>query len=91
MNIFTRLKTPRKTIISDFIAAIVMAAATVPGSLANGLLAGVNPIYGLYSTIAGTAVAALFTSSVWDIQRMKRLRLWKLAELRLKSTSPIGM
>ena len=64
MNIITRLKTPRKTILSDFIAAGVMAAATVPGSLANGLLAGVNPIYGLYSTIAGTTVAAVFTGSV---------------------------
>ncbi len=41
-----------------------MAAATVPGALANGLLAGINPVYGVYSVIAGTTVAALFTSSV---------------------------
>jgi SulP family sulfate permease len=64
MSIITRLKTSRKTLVNDLIAAVVMAAATVPGSLANGVLAGVNPVFGLYSTIAGTAVAAVFTSSV---------------------------
>jgi SulP family sulfate permease len=41
-----------------------MSVVTVPGALANGLLAGVNPVYGVYSVIAGTSVAALFTSSV---------------------------
>ncbi len=41
-----------------------MAAATVPGALANGVLAGINPAYGVYSVIAGTTVAALLTSSV---------------------------
>ena len=41
-----------------------MALVNIPGALGNGLLAGVNPVYGLYSMIAGTTVAALFTSSV---------------------------
>jgi SulP family sulfate permease len=41
-----------------------MSVVTVPGALANGLLAGINPVYGVYSVIAGTSVAALFTSSV---------------------------
>lgn len=58
------LKVPRKTIISDMISGLVMSIVTVPGALANGLLAGVNPVYGVYSVIAGTSVAALFTSSV---------------------------
>jgi len=58
------LRVPRKTLISDLIAGLVMATATVPGALANGVLAGVNPVYGVYSVIAGTTVAALFTSSV---------------------------
>jgi len=65
MSLITRLKTSRKTVVNDLVAAVVMAAATVPGSLANGVLAGVNPVFGLYSTIiAGTTVAAVFTSSV---------------------------
>jgi SulP family sulfate permease len=41
-----------------------MALVNIPGALGNGLLAGVNPVYGLYSMIAGTTVAAIFTSSV---------------------------
>lgn len=35
-----------------------MAPVTIPIALANGLLAGVNPVFGLYSMIAGTTVAA---------------------------------
>jgi len=58
------LKVPRKTIVSDLIAGLVMAIVSIPGGLANGSLAGVNPVFGLYSMIAGTTVAALFTSSV---------------------------
>ena len=58
------LKVPRKTLFKDLIAGMVMSIITVPGSIANGVLAGVNPIYGLYSTIVGTTTAALFTSSV---------------------------
>lgn len=58
------LKVPRKTLVNDMVSGLVMAIVTVPGALAAGLLAGVNPIYGVYSVIAGTPVAALFTSSV---------------------------
>lgn len=41
-----------------------MAVVQVPGAVANGILAGVNSVFGLYSMIAGTTVAAIFTSSV---------------------------
>ena len=58
------LKVPKEVITKDLIAGLVMSIVTVPGALANGLLAGVNPVYGVYSMIAGTTVAALFTSSV---------------------------
>jgi SulP family sulfate permease len=60
----TGLKVPRKTLFSELVTGLVMAVITVPGSIANGVLAGVNPVFGLYSTIAGTTIAALFTSSV---------------------------
>ncbi len=60
----TGLRVPRKTLISDLISGLIMAIVTVPGAVANGVLAGVNPVYGLYSMIAGTTIAALFTSSV---------------------------
>jgi SulP family sulfate permease len=58
------LKVPRKTLFGDLVSGLVMAVVSIPGGLANGLLAGVNPIFGLYSMIAGTTVAAMFTSSV---------------------------
>ena len=60
----TGLKVPRKILVNDLVAGLVMAMATVPGALANGVLAGINPVFGVYSVIAGTTVAALFTSSV---------------------------
>ena len=58
------IRVSRDTILNDIRAGLVMAVVNVPGGLANGLLAGVNPVYGVYSMIAGTTVAALFTSSV---------------------------
>ena len=64
MGIIGRLKVPRKTFISDAVSGLIMAIVTVPGALANGQLAGVNPVHGIYSVIAGTSMAALFTSSV---------------------------
>jgi SulP family sulfate permease len=59
----TQLRVPAKTFAGDVVAGLVMAIVSVPGALANGVLAGVNPVYGLYSLIAGTTTAALFTSS----------------------------
>jgi SulP family sulfate permease len=58
------LKVPRKILINDLIAGLVMAVVQIPGAVANGILAGVNPVFGLYSMIVGTTVAAIFTSSV---------------------------
>ena len=59
-----QLKVPGRTFVGDAVSGLVMAVVSVPGALANGVLAGVNPVYGLYSLIAGTTTAALFTSSV---------------------------
>ena len=58
------LKVTRSALTKALIAGMIMAVVSVPGAIANGLLAGVNPIYGVYSMIAGTTVAAFFTSSV---------------------------
>ena len=60
----TGLRVPRKILLGDLVSGLVMAVISIPGALANGILAGVNPVFGLYSMIAGTTVAALFTSSV---------------------------
>ena len=58
------LRVPRAIFINDLISGLVNAIVTIPGGLANGVLAGVNPVYGLYSIMLGTPIAALFTSSV---------------------------
>ncbi len=58
------LRIPRKTFLSDLISGLINGVVAVPDALANGLLAGVNPVFGVYSVIAGTPIAALFTSSV---------------------------
>ena len=58
------LRVPRTVFFSDLIAGLVNAIVSIPGAIANGILAGVNPVYGLYSLMLGTPIAALFTSSV---------------------------
>ena len=63
-NSLMGLRVPRDVLTKDLVAGLVMSIVNVPGALANGLLAGINPIYGVYSMIAGTTVAAVFTSSV---------------------------
>jgi SulP family sulfate permease len=59
------LKPNRTTLSSDLLAGLVAAVAAIPDGLATGVLAGVNPVYGLYNLMFGTPVAALFTSSVY--------------------------
>jgi SulP family sulfate permease len=60
----TGLRVPRKILIGDLVSGLIMAIVTIPGAIANGVLAGVNPVYGLYTIMTATPIAALFTSSV---------------------------
>ncbi|MCB9139925.1 MAG: SulP family inorganic anion transporter [Caldilineaceae bacterium] len=53
-----------KVFVNNLISGLIMAVITVPGAVANGVLAGVNPVFGLYSMIVGTTVAAFVTSSM---------------------------
>jgi len=53
----------RKTLGKDAVAGVVLGIESVPDGLALGLLAGVNPVAGLYAYLFGMAGAALFTSS----------------------------
>ena len=53
----------KKTLRSDSVAGVVLGVESVPDGLAGGLLAGVNPVYGLYGYMVGTVTGALFTSS----------------------------
>ncbi len=53
----------RETNKDDAVAGVVLGGQSVPDGLAAGLLAGVNPVYGLYAYMFGMLGAALFTSS----------------------------
>jgi SulP family sulfate permease len=48
---------------SDGLAAITTGIANVPDGMASGVLAGVNPIYGVYTLMIGTPIAAMTIST----------------------------
>jgi sulfate permease, SulP family len=49
----------------DTVAGLVLGVQSVPDGLATGLLAGINPLSGLYGYLVGTAGGALLTSSTF--------------------------
>src|SRR3954452_1305951 len=55
----------RDSLRQDGIAGIVLGVESVPDGLAGGLLAGVNPVFGLYAYLVGTFTGALTTSSTF--------------------------
>lgn len=55
----------RSTLASDARAGLVLGVESVPDGLASGLLAGLNPLYGLYGYLFGTLGGALATGSVF--------------------------
>ncbi|MCL1595171.1 MAG: SulP family inorganic anion transporter [Actinomycetia bacterium] len=48
---------------ADAVAGVVLGVESVPDGLAGGLLAGVNPVFGLYAYMVGTFTGGIFTSS----------------------------
>ncbi|WP_084626814.1 SulP family inorganic anion transporter [Demequina aurantiaca] len=55
----------RKTLKQDASAGTVLGIESIPDGLANGILAGVNPMAGLYAYIFGLAGGAFFTGSAF--------------------------
>lgn len=55
----------RKTLGKDISAGVVLGVESVPDGLASGLLAGVNPLAGLYGYLFGMVGAAFATSSAF--------------------------
>lgn len=60
-----RIRINRRSIGADFSAGLTLGIESVPDAMAAGVLAGVNPIHGLYAVMLSTPVGALFTSSVF--------------------------
>ena len=55
----------RDTLGKDAVAGLVLGVESVPDGLAAGLLAGVNPLAGLYAYLFGTIAGSFFTSSAF--------------------------
>jgi SulP family sulfate permease len=55
----------RDTVKDDAMAGLVLGVESVPDGLASGLLAGVNPVWGLYAYLYGMVGGALFTSTTF--------------------------
>jgi SulP family sulfate permease len=53
----------RGTFRQDAVSGLTVTVSVVPDGLANGLLAGVNPIYGLYANMIGPIVGGVLTCS----------------------------
>jgi sulfate permease, SulP family len=51
------------TLRKDGVAGLTVAVASVPEGMAGGVLAGVNPIYGLYANIIGPLAGGIFSST----------------------------
>ena len=47
----------------DAVAGLSLAVANVPDGMANGVLVGVNPLYGLYATMMGPLVGGFVSST----------------------------
>ena len=61
----TRRRPDRKRLRRDATAGLVLGVESVPDGLASGLLAGVNPLAGLYGYLFGMVGAAFVTSSTF--------------------------
>ncbi len=61
---YSTLELPsRGSLRQDVLAGLNSALGSAPDGMANGLLAGVNPVYGLYATMVGPIVAGLLSST----------------------------
>lgn len=58
-----RMAPSRSTLKQDAIAGLTGAIGSVPDGMASGVLAGVNPIYGLYASMVGPIVGGAFAST----------------------------
>lgn len=53
----------RQTLRKDVLAGLSLAISNVPDGMANGVLVGVNPVYGLYAAMMGPLIGGIFSST----------------------------
>lgn len=60
----------------DFLAGFILGIESIPDAMASAILAGVNPIHGLYAVMLSTPIGALFAGSVFmSVQTTSALSL----------------
>jgi SulP family sulfate permease len=59
------LKLSRDSLVADLLAGVVNAVTSIPDALGSAVLAGLNPIHGLYAIVVGTPAGAMTTGSVF--------------------------
>jgi SulP family sulfate permease len=60
-----RGKISREGVLADLIAGLTTGVANIPDAMASAILAGANPVQGLYSLMIGTPLAAIAGSSAF--------------------------
>jgi SulP family sulfate permease len=55
----------RQNLVSDFTAGLTTGVADIPDAMASAVLAGANPVQGLYAIMIGTPLGAIFGSSAF--------------------------
>jgi SulP family sulfate permease len=53
----------RNTLVREGLAGLNSTLGSAPDGMANGILAGVNPVYGLYASMIGPLAGSLFSST----------------------------
>jgi SulP family sulfate permease len=53
----------RKQLVPDLVAGLTTGIADIPDAMASAVLAGANPVYGLYAIMVGKPIGGLLTSS----------------------------
>jgi len=61
----TTTPTKKSSLVPDLIAGLISGIGNIPDAMASAILAGVNPVSGLYAVMIGTPVGALLSSSVF--------------------------
>jgi SulP family sulfate permease len=56
---------PRGNWVADLIAGLTTGVANIPDAMASAVLAGANPVQGLYAIMIGTPLGAIFGSSAF--------------------------
>lgn len=62
-NYAARYLPHRASLRQDAVAGLTVAVSSVPDGMAGGVLAGVNPIYGLYACMVGPVVGGIVSST----------------------------